>query len=94
MNFTPRLDGTTRATVQIAFHIGVHELTVAAMNVLDGTADKVSSLSKAAIERELRENLWLNGDAYSEFGVERVIDHRVHAQRESIERKVRELYGL
>ena len=94
MNFTPRQDGTDRATVQIAFHIGLHELVVAAMLVLDGTDTQVDELSKAAIERELRNELWSTGDNFAEFGAELVIDHRIHAQRETIVRKVATLYGL
>lgn len=94
MNFTPRQDGTTRATIQIAFHIQPADLVAAAMHVVaftDGV--DASTLTKAAIERELRSNLWSSGDNFSEFGHEQVT-WEATSQRDAIEAKVAELYGV
>ena len=93
MNFTPRVDGTDRATIQIAFHIGIHELTNAALHVVSFSDVDVDGLTKAAIERELRMNLHASGDNFAEYGHELAMSEAL-AQREAIVEKVAELYGL
>jgi len=94
MKFTPRMDGSDRATVRIAFHVQMDDLVTAAMLVLDGTADDVSSLTKGGIEDRLRSDLWSDGDNFCDFGMERIIDHRVRAARDEVTARVAALYGL
>ena len=92
MKATDRMDGTKRATVQVSFHIQLGDLVTAAMEVIsyrDGYT--VETLSKNAIERELRGSLWYQGDTWTEFGREQALPDAI-AQEEAIYAKVLELY--
>ena len=93
MQFTLRQNGQQMATVNVAFHIDLNALVVAALHVVSFNDVTVDGLTKTAIEAELRSSLWSSGDQFVEYGPENATGEAL-AQRDAIEAKVAALYGL
>jgi N-acyl-D-aspartate/D-glutamate deacylase len=93
MKFTPRMDGTTRATINVSFHITPEDLVTAAMHVVSFEDKAPEQLTKRAIDDELRKGLWADGSQFAEFGREKVL-WEAHDQLDAIKTRVAELYNI